>query len=111
MYPQPELSRGVARKAAVRRRIALRRAQCVVAATQAVQSLVLLERMVTLWRQLAPFAGIAALVLSFRRKRAASPRHGLIRRMLRWAPMLLGALRLVSATGRRRDRIHRIRAN
>lgn len=93
MYPKTELSRGVARKAVVRRSIARRRAQCVVAATQATQPLVLLDRMVTLWRQLAPFAGLAAVALSFRRKRAGSQRSSLLRTLLRWGPVVSGLWR------------------
>ncbi len=94
MYPQPELSRGVAHKAAVRRRIARKRAECVVAMTQAARPLALVDRMVTLWRQLAPYAGLAAVALSFRRKRTASRHAGWLRSLLRWGPVLSGALRL-----------------
>lgn len=102
MYPQPELSRGAARKAAVRRSIARRRAQCVVAADQASQPLALLERLMVLWRQLAPYAGVAAVALSFRRKSATSARAGLLRKLLRWGPVVSGALRLFRSAGRHR---------
>jgi hypothetical protein len=98
MYPQPELSRGVARKAAVRRSIALRRMQCVMAATQAAQPLALFERMVTVWRQLAPFAGVAAVAFGFRRTQGGSPHRGFISTLLRWGPIVAGLLRLYRST-------------
>ena len=101
MYPQPELSRGEARKAAVRRSIAGRRAQCEEAATLAVQPLALLERMVALWRQLAPYAGLAAIALTFRPKQASAPPPTVLRTLLRWSPILFGLLRLFRSTGKR----------
>jgi len=94
MYPQPELSLGSGRKAAVRRAIALRRAQCVEAAAQALQPLELLDRGLALWRRFAPFAGIAVFALGVRRSRAVAARSGYFRTLLRWAPMVLGAVRL-----------------
>lgn len=102
MYPQPELSRGVAHKAAVRRRIARRRAECVGAMTQAARPLALFDRMVTLWRQLAPYAGLAAVALSFGRKRATSRPAGWGRTLLRWGPILSGVLRLFRSKGNSR---------
>lgn len=99
MYPQPELKRGVAHKAAVRRRIARQRAECVVALTQAARPLALVDRMATLWRQLAPYAGLAAVAFSFRRKRGASRHPGWVGSLLRWGPILSGVLRLFRSKG------------
>lgn len=102
MYPQPELSRGTARKAAVRRSIARRRAQCVHAAGAATMPLALLDRLMVHWRELAPYAGIAVVALSLRRKPAASARPGLLRKLVRWVPIVSGILHLFRATGRKR---------
>jgi len=65
MYPHRELTRLAARKAALRRGIALRRAQCADAAVRVAQPLKQLDRALAFWRRLSPFAWLAAVPLGF----------------------------------------------
>jgi hypothetical protein len=63
MYPDRELTRLAAHKATLQRDIAVRRAQCAEAAAQVAQPLEWLDRMLAWWRQLSPFAKLAAVPL------------------------------------------------
>ena len=74
MYPDRELTRLAAYKAALRRDVALRRAQCAVAAARVAQPLEWLDRMLAFWRRLSPFVKFAALPLGFLLKRSLAPR-------------------------------------
>jgi hypothetical protein len=93
MYTQGELIRLDAHKAALRRRIAHHRVACAVVASRLLQPVVWLDRMLVLWRRFAPFAPLAALPLSLLLRRTPTPRTGLITRLLRWSPLLLGTVR------------------
>jgi hypothetical protein len=92
MYPDRELTRLAAYKAALRRGIALRRAQCAVAAARVAQPLEWLDRMLAFWRRLSPFVKFAALPLGFLLKRSLAPRTRVLGTLLRWGPPVLGAV-------------------
>ena len=93
MYTDRELTRLSTHKVALRQRIARHRHQCVTAAARVVQPLAWLDRMLGLWRQFAPFASIAAVPLGFLLKRSSAPRPRMLGTLLRWAPVLVGAVR------------------
>ncbi len=92
MYPDRELTRLAAYKAALRRGIALRRAQCAVAAARVAQPLEWLDRMLAFWRRLSPLVKFAALPLGFLLKRSLAPRTRILGTLLRWGPPVLGAV-------------------
>ena len=92
MYPDRELTRLAAYKAALRRDVALRRAQCAVAAARVAQPLEWLDRMLAFWRRLSPFVKFAALPLGFLLKRSLAPRTRVLGTLLRWGPPVLGAV-------------------
>jgi len=95
MYPQRELKRLAVHKLAVRRGIAFHRAQCVASATRAVQPLEWLDRMLALWRALSPFMKFVAVPLGFALRRSAAPRPRFLGKLLRWAPLVFGAVRAI----------------
>jgi hypothetical protein len=93
MYPQRELTRLADRKAALRRRISLRRLHCAEAASRVLRPLDLLDRILALLRQLAPLARDSALPLGIVLLRVAFPKLKTARAFLRWSPLLLDVLR------------------
>jgi hypothetical protein len=95
MYPQQELNRLSARKIALRRDIAHRRARCAEDAAQATRPLEWLDRVMALWRQFAPLAAFAAVPLGLLVKRIASPRLRILRMLVRWSPLVVCAVRVV----------------
>jgi len=97
MYPQQELARLAAHKAALRRDIALRRAECAVAATRVAQPLEWLDRVVAFWRRLSPLAVMAAVPLGFLVKRTLGPRLKILVSLVKWGPLVFGAVRGISA--------------
>ena len=92
MYPDRELTRLAACKAALRWDIALRRAQCAVAAARVVQPLEWLDRTLAFWRRLSPLVPFAILPLGFLLKRSLAPRTRVLGTLLRWGPPVLGAV-------------------
>jgi len=100
MYPHRELSRLAAHKAALRRRIASRRAACGGIATRVLRPVAWLDGLLAFGRGVAPFAGLAAIPLGFLLKRSPAPRPRLLGTLLRWGPWVLGAVRGLTA-GRR----------
>lgn len=97
MYPHGELIRLATRKAALQRSIAFHRFQCAGAAVRAAQPLAWLDRMVAFWRRLSPLAQFAVVPLGFLLKRSVAPRPRLLGTLLRWGPVLLGAVRGLTA--------------
>jgi hypothetical protein len=93
MYPDRELNRLAVHKAWLQRDIALRRSQCVVAATHASRPLAWIDRMLALWRQLPPVAHFAAGPIGFFAARKIFPRLKIIGPLLRWGPLLFSAVR------------------
>jgi hypothetical protein len=102
MYPQRELSQLAVHKAGLRRDIAFRRAQCVVAAGQVARPLEWLDRAVGFWRRLSPFTKLAAVPLGFLAKRALFPKGKILGAVVRWAPMIFGVVRSVRSAARTR---------
>ena len=103
MYPDRELTRLAAYKAALRRDIALRRAQCAKAAAQVAQPLEWLDRMLAFWRRLSPLVKFAALPLGLLLKRSLAPRLRVLGALLRWGPPVLGAVRSLTGARDRSD--------
>jgi hypothetical protein len=95
MYPQQELNQLAVRKAVLRRDIACRRAQCAEAAARVAQPLEWLDRMLAIWRQLSPLVQFAAVPLGLLIQRTVFPRLKILRTILRWSPLVFGAMRVV----------------
>lgn len=93
MYPHRELIRLRVHKVALRRRITGRRAACAAAGARVLAPAAWLDRMLAFWRRVAPFAPLAAVPLGLLFKRAAAPRSSLLGALLRWGPVLFGAVR------------------
>ena len=97
MYPQRELIRLRVHKAALRRKITRDRARCVAAAARVAQPLEWVDRALVFWRRISPVTMIAALPLGWLIKRTGSPRLKLLGSIVKWGPMIAGAVRGVSA--------------
>jgi hypothetical protein len=104
MYPDRELIRLAAYKAALQRDIALRRVQCEALAVQVARPLEWLDRVVAFWRRLSPFARYAAVPLGLLVKRAVFPRMKVLRALLRWGPLIFGAARGIRSAAKARSR-------
>ncbi|HXA14785.1 MAG TPA: hypothetical protein VNW23_06620 [Opitutaceae bacterium] len=92
MYPQPELNRLAAHKVALRRGIALRRAQSAEAAARIAQPFDRLDRMLSFWRRLSPLVKVAAVPLGFLAARTVLPQRRILGSLLRWSPLVFGAV-------------------
>jgi hypothetical protein len=97
MYPQPQLNRLAAHKVALRRGIAVRRAQCAQAAARIAQPFGRLDRMLALVRRLSPLIKFAAVPLGFLAVRTVLPRRQLLGSLVRWSPLVFGAVRGISS--------------
>jgi hypothetical protein len=93
MYPAPDLTRLALHKAALRRRIAVRRAQVTCAMARLAQPVEFLDRALAFWRRLSPFTRFAAVPLGFLLKSSVAPRVRVLGTLLRWGPVVLGAVR------------------
>ncbi len=93
MYPQHELTRLAAHKAALRRDLAIRRTQCLVAAAALVQPFAWFERVRNFVQRLAPLALGATIPLGFVFARGLAPRRKFLGHLTRWAPFAIAALR------------------
>ena len=98
MYGDQDLNRLAAHKAALRHRIALQRIRCVEAAARALQPVAWLDRVLAFWRRLSPFAKLATVPLGFLLKRSSAPPSRVLGTLLRWGPIVLGAVRGLAAT-------------
>ncbi len=103
MYPQRELNRLAACKAALRMDIAFRRDQCAEAAIAAARPLEWLDRMLAIWRRLPPAALFGAVPLGFLVRRALFPRARIPSLLLRWGVLVFGAVRIISSAVRARQ--------
>jgi len=97
MYPQRELIRLAAYKTALRWDIALRRTQCAEAAARVAQPLEWLDRMLAFWRRLSSFAPLATVLLGWVVTRTVFPRQKILRSLLRWGPLGLSILGVLSS--------------
>jgi len=103
MYSQPELNRLAVHKVALRRRIALRRVECAAAAARVARPLEWLDRVLALWRKLAPFAPLAALPLGILATRTIFSGHKILGALVRWGPLVFSAVRGISSAVKARS--------
>ena len=97
MYPQPQLNRLAAHKVVLRRGIALRRAQCAEAAARIAQPVEWLDRMLSFVRRILPLVKVAAVPLGFLAVRTVLPRRKILGSLVRWSPLVFGAVRGLSS--------------
>jgi hypothetical protein len=97
MYPQPQLNRLAAHKIALRRGIALRRAECAEAAVRIAQPIEWLDRMLALMRRVSPLVEFAAVPLGFLAARTVLPRRKILGSLLRLSPLVFGAVRGINS--------------
>lgn len=100
MHSQQELTAIAAGKAALRRRIALRRAQCAEAAAQAFRPLALLDEALAGWRKISPGVTVATVALGALLRRGPVRRPRVLGALLRWGPLALGIARSVGAAAK-----------
>jgi hypothetical protein len=100
MYPREELTALAGTKAELLDRICVGRELCSSAAARAARPLELLDLGIARWRQLSPFVKVAAVPLGFLLKRRMSRKARALGALMRWAPLVLGAVR--AAPGIRR---------
>jgi hypothetical protein len=93
MYPEPQLIRLAASKAALRGRIHARRAESMVLFAGVLRPVAWLDRALGLWRRLSPFATFAAIPLALVLRRTGRQRGGIFGTLLRWGPAAFGLLR------------------
>jgi hypothetical protein len=93
MYPQRELTRLAAHKAALQWNIARRRAQCTEAATRMARPFEWLDRMLALVRRISPLVKFAAVPLGVLAVRTVLPRRKILGSLARWSPFVFGAVR------------------
>ncbi len=101
MYPHEELIRLGAHKAALRRRIGRGRETCTSAANGALRPFAWLNRLLALWQRVPPLARLAAMLLGLLVQRTVAPRSRWLGWLVRWAPLVLGVVRGLTATRRR----------
>lgn len=94
MYPEGDLKRLAGRKALVRSRIALHRMETALYGRDVMRPVLAIDRAITSWRRISPWVKLAAVPLGFMAQRSVLRRIGPLRRILRWAPTALGALRI-----------------
>ena len=93
MYAQQELIRLAAQKVALRRTIALHRDQCIAATAQLARPIAWLDRALAFWRRLPPLAQFALPTLGAVATRTLFPRHKFLNGLMRWGPLVAGAVR------------------
>lgn len=93
MYPQRELIQLAVHKAALRRKIALRRAGWREAGAVVAQPWAWLDRALSFGRKLSPWIKFGALPLAFLLRRTFFPRSGFLPSILRWGPLVFSAAR------------------
>jgi hypothetical protein len=103
MYSDRELTALATGKAVLRQRIALRRAQCARAAAEVMRPVAWLDHALAQWRRLSPLVKLAAVPLGFLLKRSTAPRARVLGSLLRWAPLMLGAVRILTGARNRSD--------
>lgn len=93
MYPADELKHLALRKDLLRRRIALRRVVIILSGTRVVQPLQLADRALLAWKRLSPLLKLLAVPAGAVVGRGFRRRHGIVSRVIRWAPLVLRAWR------------------
>ncbi|HUG13307.1 MAG TPA: hypothetical protein VMM36_19990 [Opitutaceae bacterium] len=100
MYPQQDLIQIAGQKAALRHSIALHRGRCAEAAERAARPVALADRAWASWRKLSPIVQVAAVPLGIAATRVLLPRYKLLRKLVRWSPLVITAMRAIG-TGRK----------
>ena len=93
MYPQSELDELTRRKATLRCRIARQREEMAEATSVVTRPLAWVDRAVALFQRISPLALLAALPVGLLVKRTVSPRLKIVGSLLKWAPIVLSAVR------------------
>lgn len=96
MYPHGELTRLLDRKAELRRRIAVSRLACMIDAAEVTRPLAWLDQVAATWRGMRPLVRLAAVPLGLWLLRSFRRRFRVVSTVLRWGPLVLGALRGVT---------------
>jgi hypothetical protein len=96
MYPTGELNVLLARKATLRRRIAVRRWQCVEDAQEIARPLAVIDRIYATWKKIRPWVKIAGVPAALLLARSLGGRFRMLRSLGRWAPLLVSIFRGVS---------------
>jgi hypothetical protein len=97
MYPTEELTELGQRKVAVRVRIAASRREAVVHAGEVRRPIDRIDHLLAQWRRISPFVKAAIVPLGLLWRRRLTPRRRRLSRtvrILRWAPLVLRAVRL-----------------
>lgn len=97
MYPRKELTVLAGSKALLLDRIGERRELCAAAAARACQPVEVLDRGIVRWRRLSPLVKIAAVPLLLLLRRAVGRRARAVGALVRWGPIVLGAVRGLAA--------------
>ena len=97
MYPERELIRLARYRTVLRRKISLRRVECTTATTRVARHFECLDRIVALWRRLSPLALLATVPLGLLLARIKFPRLKLLGSLVRWGPIVFGAVRSISS--------------
>jgi hypothetical protein len=97
MYPEQELKRLAAQKAALQKEIALGRIACAQAAARVAKPLEWLDRVTEFWRKLSPLAKLSLVPLGALARRFVMPRFKLFGSLLRWVPLVFGVARSVGS--------------
>lgn len=100
MFPQRELATLAGAKARLRLRIAARRREFAALADRATRPLLWIDAGVALWRQIGPLARFALVPLGCLFGRRLARPVGRFGRLLRWAPMIIQAVRGWRENGR-----------
>lgn len=97
MYPNEELTLLAACKAVVRERIIMRRMQCAEAAARAAAPIAWLDRGIASLGRLSPIISVASVPLGLIARRSPGRRGRVLGALFRWTPVVLGALRGLTA--------------
>lgn len=88
MYPRQSLIRLAAHKAALRREIALQRAECVATTREVARPLAWVDRAVAVVQEIPPLARAGLAVMGLWVRRAALQRLSHLSAALRWVPLV-----------------------
>lgn len=95
MHPGPEIIAIEARKSALRERIAHRRASMAVDTERIFRPLAQVDQGFRLWQRVPTFARAAAVPLVLSLVQLVVPQVKIVRRLVRWAPVILTGWRAV----------------
>jgi hypothetical protein len=104
MYPERQLAALSWHKARLRQRIALRRDECGGAVAKILRPFAWLDQTMAFARKLEPFALLATGLGGLLQRRAPAARPRLLGTLLRWGPVLVGAVRGFKRASRRTER-------